>query len=525
MTIEDTHMTKIFAFSLCIALCLMTTILPPVRGQNEDPGPSQFLTRPILLHVAEPGLDHGHFVFGHDAAVPAPLAKDFGATPYLGPTFISPAIAAISEIDVSDGSDSYEGETSAAGFGVMVGTSNHIFPGNCSTAAPQNGFGDCAVMAYTLDGNGNVTNRTTISRTWNGTTFGITFDPAIDFDKNGNYYFSFGGAPLNKNYPNSIGVSKSVDGINWSTPIAVTFNNGKNFDDKYYLAVDRSPSAFANRVYVSWDRNSDNNQILYISYSADSGASWSAPIKVNDGTSKFERVIGAYPAVDHNTGVVYDSWHDYARNIIYVDKSTDGGLTWGSDVAAAATHAGFGTDIGCVGGRAQGPAHALKVGPSGTLYLVYADPVTSGRNSRGFDILFTKSTNGGATWSTPVVLNDDIGLANNTGDQFHPTVSVESNGSGGDQITVSFYDRRDDPNDCLAYVYATQSTDNGATWSANIKVTTVQSNFDGNPNGPGDYSSSAPFSGAVWPFFSDHRPTNPQTSTGGGFDVYTIKLQ
>jgi hypothetical protein len=45
---------------------------------------------------------------------------------------------------------------------------------------------------------------------------------------------------------------------------------------------------------------------------------WSVLIKVNDGATKFERVIGAYPAVDHNTGVVYDSWHDYAKNIIYV---------------------------------------------------------------------------------------------------------------------------------------------------------------------------------------------------------------
>lgn len=227
---------------------------------------------------------------------------------------------------------------------------------------------------------------------------------------------------------------------------------------------------------MSWDRNQGNNQILYTAYSSDGGATFSAPIKVNDGATKFERVIGAYPAVDHNTGVVYDSWHDYAKNIIYVDKSANGGVTWGTDVAAATTHAGFGKDIGCVGGRAQGPAHALKVGPSGTLYLVYADPVTSGRNSRGFDILLTKSANGGATWSVPVVLND-TGKA----DQFHPTLSVESNGAGGDKITVSFYDRRDDTDNCLAYVYATQSTDSGATWSANVRVTTAQSNFDGNP--------------------------------------------
>ena len=157
------------------------------------------------------------------------------------------------------------------------------------------------------------------------------------------------------------------------------------------------------------------------------------------------------------------------------------------------------------------------MGPSGALYLVYADPVTN----RGFDILLTKSTNGGATWSTPRVLNNDTGAA----DQFHPTLSVESNGAGGDKVTVSFYDRRDDASNCSANVYATQSTDSGATWSANVRMTSAQSDFDGNPNGPGDYSSSTPFSSAVWPFFSDHRTSNPQTSTGGGFDVYTVNVQ
>jgi hypothetical protein len=512
-------MKKLSIFLLCMGMLFMSTVRPTARAQNQDPGPPQFLTFPILIHVRDEGLDHGHFVFGNEAAIPAPLAKALGAASYLAPTF-APSILTGTETDVSDGPDSYEGETSAAGSGVLVGTSNHIYPGNCSAAAPQNGFGDCAVMAYTLDSTGALISKTTISRTWNGNTFGITFDPGVDFDKNGNFYFSFGGAPLSGSYPNSVAVSKSANGINWSTPVAVTFNQGKNFDDKYYLAVDRSNSAFANRIYVSWDRNSGNNQILYISFSSNGGASWSAPIKVNDGTTRFERVIGAYPAVDHNTGMVYDSWHDYAKNIIYVDKSTDGGVTWGTDVAAATTHAGFGTDIGCVGGRAQGPAHAVKVGPSGTLYLVYADPVTSGNNSRGFDILFTKSTDGGATWSTPISLNDD----NTASDQFHPTISVESGRGGADKITVTFYDRRDDPNNCLAHVYATQSTNSGATWSANVRLTTAQSNFDGNPNGPGDYSSSAPFSSAVWPFFSDHRPTNPQISSGGGFDIYTVNV-
>ena len=236
----------------------------------------------------------------------------------------------------------------------------------------------------------------------------------------------FGGAPLSGSYPNSIAVSKSTNGTTWSTPVAVTLNTRKYFDDKYWLAVDRSSTAYANRIYVTWDRNSSNNQILYLSYSTNGGAAWSVPAKVNDGTSAFERVIDAYVAVDHNTGTVYDSWLDYARNKIFVDKSTNGGANWGVDVAAATTHTGFGTDIGCVGGRSQGPAHHLQVGPSGTLYLVYADSVTG----RGYDILFTKSTDQGATWSTPVTLNDDDGGAH----QFHPTLSVTSNGLGGDKV-------------------------------------------------------------------------------------------
>jgi hypothetical protein len=509
--------------SLLVALALFG-IATLAISQAAYSGPPQFVTFPILVHVGEVGLDHGHFVFTEGAAIPRPLAPNLGTAAFAPATTSSGTVGGTNEQDVSGGADSYEGETSAAGHvitsttGVLVGTSNHIYPGSCSATAASGAFGDCAVKAYVSTNGGASFLGHTISRTWGGTTFGITFDPAIDYDKSGNFYFSFGGAPLSGNYPNSIGVSKSTNsGSTWSTPVAVTFNRNRSFDDKYYLAVDRSSSAFANRVYVSWDRNIANNQVLYIAYSSNGGTSWSAPIKVNDGTSNFERVIGAYPAVDHNTGVVYDSWHDYAKNTIFVDKSTNGGSSWGKDVAVASTHAGFGQDIGCVGGRSQGPAHALKVGPSGTLYLVYADPATD----RGFDIFLTKSTNGGATWSAPVTLNDDTGSA----DQFHPTLSVSAGTGGSDKVTVTFYDRRDDSANCVANVYATQSTDSGATWAANARLTSAGSNFDGNPNGPGDYSSSAPFSAAAWPFFSDHRTTNPQTGTGGGYDVYTVKVQ
>lgn len=79
---------------------------------------------------------------------------------------------------------------------MIVSGSNSIFPGAC-------GSNPCYVKAY-ASSDGSTWTTTQMSGTWNGTTFGISFDPALDVDTNGNYYFVFGGAPLTRNFPNSI---------------------------------------------------------------------------------------------------------------------------------------------------------------------------------------------------------------------------------------------------------------------------------------------------------------------------------
>lgn len=379
----------------------------------------------------------------------------------------------------------YHGETGAASIpGLLVAGSNRIHPGSCSTSP-------CGVVAYESADGGTRWTEIPLAMSWKGATFGITFDPALARDAAGNLYYVLGGAPLTGNYPNSIAVAKrNASTGTWSPPVAVTFNANKYFDDKYWIAVDRSLSAYSGRIYVVWDRNTSTNQILYISSSSDGGATWTAPIKVDDGRSKFERVIGAYVTVD-DTGRAYVSWHNYAKGVIYVDSSANGGVSWGGDVAAASTNTGFGMDIGCNGGRKQSPAHHMIAGPSGTLHLVYANDVAG----RGYDVLYKRSNNGGATWTAPVRLNDDTGAAH----QYHPTLSVD-----GNQVTVSFYDRRDDAANCLTHVYSTRSTDGGATWSVNARITDTASNFDGNSNGPGDYSSSTRSFGGDWSFFADH---------------------
>jgi len=195
------HRTTVFAGALALACAGALTFAASPSG------PPQFITLPILTHVAGPGLDHGHFVFGGEAAIPAPLAHDLGAATYRPASPGGPPITAAGDQNVSASPDSYEGETSAAGASQLVGASNHIYPGACDASAPQNGVGDCAVMAYTSS-DGATFSKTTIPRTWNGTTFGITFDPGLDYDQDGHLYFSFGGAPLGGSYPNSVAVSK-----------------------------------------------------------------------------------------------------------------------------------------------------------------------------------------------------------------------------------------------------------------------------------------------------------------------------
>jgi hypothetical protein len=372
----------------------------------------------------------------------------------------------------------------------MVAGSNHIFPGAC-------GSNDCFPVAY-ASSNGIAWTKTVLPRNWKGVNHGIGFDPSIDVNSSGTFFYVYGIAPLSGSYPNGIVMVKSTDGVNWTQTNPATYNTKQFFDDKYWLAVDRTRTP--NRIYISWDRNTSTNQILYVIYSDNEGTTWRSPIKVDDGTSKFERVIGAYPAVDNSSGsrrgTVYTSWHNYAKNKIFIDKSTNGGASWGADVAAATTHAGFGQDIGCVGGRAQGPAHHLKVDSAGTLHLVYADSISR----RGFDILYTRSVDGGASWSPPVTLNDD----STSRHQYHPALAVD-----GTTVTVSFYDRRNDPNNCLSQVYATQSTNGGLSWSVNTIVDSTNSNFDGNPNGPGDYSSGTWSGLGTFSFFSTHPPSSP----------------
>ena len=109
---------KRLAVSVAFGFCAVGLFLLGAQGQSGSNGPPQFLTLPILLHVAQPGLDHGHFIFSDNAATPAALATNAGTASYVFAPSAGPGLTTGTDRDVSDGADSYEGETGATGTGI-----------------------------------------------------------------------------------------------------------------------------------------------------------------------------------------------------------------------------------------------------------------------------------------------------------------------------------------------------------------------------------------------------------------------
>jgi hypothetical protein len=77
--------------------------------------------------------------------------------------------------------------------------------------------------------------------------------------------------------------------------------------------------------------------------------------------------------------------------------------------------------------------------------------------------MFARSTNGGATFSSPVKINDDPGTS---AWQWFGTMSVAPNG----RIDVVWLDTRDNPGTYLSALYYSNSTDGGVTWSQNQRL-------------------------------------------------------
>ncbi len=214
------------------------------------------------------------------------------------------------------------------------------------------------------------------------------------------------------------------------------------------------------RAHVVWFDNRDGDYDIYYAGESDRRDGVTPAVRVNDDKDHpveadafgdGEPAGSADPAfqtlpslaVDRN-GTIYAAWQDYRRNQadIYFAKSTDGGQTFSRNLRVN-------DDIG----RAGQLYPSIAVDARGRLYLAWHD-FRKGNQ----DIYFSRSTDGGKTFSRNIRVNDDQGTAG----QFNPSLGVDAEGT----VYLAWHDLRDGNAD----IYFAVSRDGGATFDPNLKI-------------------------------------------------------
>ena len=283
-------------------------------------------------------------------------------------------------------------------------------------------------------------------------------------------------------------VAKSTDGgLTWPQSGVVAESQGTPFIDKPYIAcAPNGTGTYANRVYMSWTNFGATTSPIRVAYSTDRGVTWTGAKNVSGSGG----VQGSVPVAGRG-GVVYVFWGGPTG--IEFAKSTSGGASWaGWQTVSSVT--GIGDDFWFR--RNSFPTAAIdtsRTATDGFVYVAWADA----RNGDA-DILLSRSTDGGTTWSPPLRVNDDP--VGNGRDQFFPWISVDGDG----MVHLMWHDRREDAADDLFHIFIATSRDGGASFDRNVKVTDVASRSS-LTGFLGDYSALAAGGGKIVPLWSDLR--------------------
>jgi hypothetical protein len=322
----------------------------------------------------------------------------------------------------------------------------------------------------------------------------LSSDPVVLADTAGNFYIYT--VSLNETNGNGeLWVYKSTDqGETFDQVYEMA--TGPWFEDKEWGTTDFSQtSPFVNNLYCSWTRFAANTSILLIR-STDDGVTWNSPVTVSDGAGG---VQGSFPATSSD-GELYVVWRSSSSGgQIRFDKSTDGGLTFGTDkVVSSAPNAWFPHMAVDLSG---GPFHNY-------IYVVWND-LSNGDD----DVFLSISSDGGDTWSSAIRVNNDP--VSNGDDQFWPSIAISELG----EIVILFYDTRNTPNNNIIEAYIARSTDGGTTFTN--ELVSSQPSPTNIPNSDvrfGDYINVDFFGGNIVPVWTDER--------AGGFDmdIYTATI-
>jgi hypothetical protein len=336
-------------------------------------------------------------------------------------------------------------------------------------------------------------------------------DPTIDWTNDGRTYSStlgIQGATLRlRNY------FSTTNGATWS--LDATPSGTQTNVDKQLVWVDHSAtSPFFGRQYAIWH---NGNPAFVNRRTAGAGGTWlAAPIQVS-GAEITGTAIGS-DIRTNSAGDVFGFYPGTGNRKIAVVKSTNGGSSWSAGTVIATTFDSFDIGIPAMANRRlliYVSGSAYKTAAINNVYATWADlsgnagctsaasePGTNAASSCKSRIWFSRSINGGTSWSAPVRINNQAGL----NDQFNQAMAVDEVTG---RIVIIYYDTVGDSTRKKTNVWMQSSTDNGATFSAATQITSATTNETvagadlGNQYG--DYNGLSGYNGCFFPSWTDRR--------------------
>lgn len=272
-----------------------------------------------------------------------------------------------------------------------------------------------------------------------------------------------------------------------------------------HIAINPTDS---NKLVVGYNdyRNKKDYWLYYPqvgwSYSDNGGATWSFGADVSLASYHYTGdPVVAFESGGNNAYLAGMAWNDQTDGSIWIAKSTNGGHSFGTPTIIAAGSAG----------NYYFDKPWLSINPANNhIYMAWVKRIPDNANPTSMTIWFTRSIDGGATFSSPVQVGSDLNTI--TYPKSHgPQIAV---GSGG-KVYVSWHtsEKGISPSDSTwqpPRIFISESIDDGVTFGSSNLVAIKQNSL------PAIFISMGadPSSGRIYIAYAE-RPTYP-----GDLDIY-----
>lgn len=226
----------------------------------------------------------------------------------------------------------------------------------------------------------------------------------------------------------------------WQTDTRIT-NNPQNS----YTSANNAwcVAANGNDLHIVWFDERDGNREIYYKRSSNSGSAWGSDIRLTNNSGNSQS-----PSITITGQIVMIVWQDERDGNfeIYSKRSSDGGISWGSDTRLT--------------NNSQNSLEPSASASGQLIFITWHD-----ERDANSEIYGKRSTDGGLSWGA------DIRLTNNSSVSWHSSVSVL-----GQVVCAVWCDNRDGNDE----IYFKKSADGGNTWTVDVRLS-ISNSISDNP--------------------------------------------